>query len=263
MSNRNEPIQTAERGQRLRRRELRSIVPLALVVVLVIAAAILVGHEAEKHLSAFEAWIRQLGPWGKFAFLGVFIVGTCLLVPESLFAFVAGVLFGLAWGLALMLVGNVLAAALQYVLAHRLLHAQIQGWLEARPLLASIQRAVKGNELRLQVLLRLTPLNPALTSYLLGAAGVRFPGFMLASMAVMAFVSIEVYLGNAGNQLISRAASGAQQPWHHELLMYGSAVLGIIACVVLSRVAHAAVLRAINEAGPPAQRGQSTEHSSR
>ena len=249
MSKESDSMPMAESGRRLRKRELREIIPLVLAVLVVIAAAILVGHEAEKHLTTFESWIRQLGPWGKLAFVCVFVTGTCLLIPESLFAFVAGVLFGLGWGIGLMLIGNVLAAALQYVLARRLLHASIQRWLESRPLLTSIQNAVIGNEMRLQILLRLTPLNPALTSYLLGAAGVRFAGFMLASLAVMAFVSIEVYLGNAGNQLISRAASGAQAPWHQEFLAYGTAVVGVLACVIVSKVAHAAVLRAIAESG--------------
>jgi hypothetical protein len=63
----------------------------------------------------------------------------------------------------------------------------------------------------------------------------------------MAFVSIEVYLGAAGSRLVSRAASGAQVPWHHELLVYGSAVLGVVACVVVSKIAHSTVLRAIAE----------------
>jgi uncharacterized membrane protein YdjX (TVP38/TMEM64 family) len=48
--------------------------------------------------------------------------------------------------------------------------------------LATITRAVKGDEFRLQMLVRLTPLNPASVNYLLGAAGVRFSGFLVACL---------------------------------------------------------------------------------
>ncbi|HET9031376.1 MAG TPA: VTT domain-containing protein [Dokdonella sp.] len=249
-----EPLPHAERRRRLLKRELRSIVPLALAVVLIVIAAIMLGQEVERHLQAIESWIAELGPWGRLAFVGLVVIGTSLLIPESLFGLIAGALFGLAWGIGLLLVGNLLAAALQYALARRLLHARIQRALQSRPLLHSIQKAVIGNELRLQFLLRLTPLNPALVSYLLGAAGVRFGGFMLASLALISHFAIEVYLGHAGKQLISNGFSGDQAGWMHELLIFGGAAIGLIAVVFVSRVAHRAVLRAIAESAADADK---------
>jgi hypothetical protein len=56
------------------------------------------------------------------------------------------------------------------------LRARIQRALAARTSLAAIQRDVRRDEFRLQVLLRPTPLNPATINYPLGAAGVRFSG---------------------------------------------------------------------------------------
>ena len=237
----------AERRRRLLRRELRSILPLALAVILVIAAVILVGHEAERHLHAIEAWIAELGPWGRVAFVGLVVIGTSVIIPESLFGLAAGALFGLAWGIGLMLVGNLLASALQYALARRLLRAPIQRALETRPLMRTIQAAVIRDELRVQLLLRLTPLNPALISYLLGAAGVRFAGFLLASLVLVLHFVIEVYLGHASNQLISTGFGSNNHDWRHELLIYGGCAVGLIALVVISKAAHRAVLRAIAE----------------
>ena len=242
-----EPLPQDERGRSLLKRELRSIVPLALAVILIVIAVVVVGRETESHLHAIEAWISQLGPWGRLAFVGLVVVGTSLLIPESLFGLVAGALFGLAWGIGLVFVGNMLAAALQYALARRLLHRPIQRALETRPLLSAIQRAVTGNELRLQFLLRLTPLNPALVSYLLGAAGVRFGGFMLASLALISHFAIEVYLGHAGKQLVTSGFKSGQDGWLHESLIYGGAAIGLIAVILVSKAAHRAVLRAIAE----------------
>lgn len=236
-----------DRRRRLFKRELRSVLPLAILVAAVIGIVVLIGHEAHRHLHDIESWITQLGPWGRLAFVGLVVAGTSVFVPESMFSFVAGVLFGLAWGMGIMLLANLLAAAIQYGLARRLLHDPIQRWLESRPLLRSIQQAVIGHELRLQVLLRLTPLSPAPISYLLGAAGVRFSGFMLANLVLITHVAVEVYLGHASKQLVTHGFNGAQQGWQHALLVYGGTAIGIFAVLFVSRIAHRAVLKAIAE----------------
>ena len=61
--------------------------------------------------------------------------------------------------------------------------------------------AVARSELKINMLLRLTPLNPATVSYILGATGVRFPGFLLACLALTPHLLIEVYFGFAGKHL--------------------------------------------------------------
>lgn len=247
MNDSNEQTPHAERRRQLLTREVRSILPLALGVILIVLAVIVLGREAERHLHEIETAIAALGPWGRVAFVGLLVVGTTLLVPDSLFGLVAGALFGLAWGVGLMLIGNLIAVALQYTLARRLLHDPIQRALESRPLLRSIQTAVVRDEMRLQLLLRLTPLNPALISYLLGAAGVRFGGFMLASLVLLLHFIVEVYIGYASKQWVTGEIGGAQSGWQHGLLVYGAAAIGVIAIVVVSKAAHRAVLRAIAE----------------
>lgn len=244
----------AERRQQLLGGELRSLLPIALAVVLVVVAVVVLGREAERHLQAIEATIAGLGPWGRVAFVGLLVIGTSLLVPESLFGLAGGALFGLAWGIGLLLIGNLIAAALQYGLARRLLHARIQHALQSRPLLRSIQSAVIRDELRLQVLLRLTPLNPALISYLLGAAGVRFAGFMLASLVLLSHYAIEAYIGHAGKQWLTRGFAGTHDGWQHGLPIYAATAVGVLAIILVSKAAHRAVLRAIaeNSADPAA-----------
>lgn len=242
-----DPPPLAESRRQLLKRELRSMVPLALAVIFVILAVILLGREAERHLHQMEMAIEALGPWGRVAFVALLVVATSVLVPDSLFGLVAGALFGMVCGVGLMLIGNLIAAALQYALARRLLHDPIQRALESRPLLRSIQAAVIRDEMHLQLLLRLTPLNPALISYLLGAAGVRFVGFMLAMLVLTLHFIVEVYIGYAGKQLVTGELTSSHGGWQHHLLVYGAAALGVIAIVLVSKAAHRAVLRAIAE----------------
>jgi len=225
---------------------------LAAAVVFLLAMLAL-GHELEQHIKPVEAWLAELGPWGGVAFVVLLALGTSILLPESIFGVAAGVLFGLTWGVVVALVGNVLAASLQYVLSHRLLRARVQRSLAARPSLAAFQRAVLEDELRLQLLVRLTPLNPATVSYLLGAAGVRFRWFLVACFALLPHLLLEVFLGHAGKH-VARMAVGARGETAHNLAILGG-VLAVTAVVVLvSKMAHKAVTAAVAAAddGKPA-----------
>lgn len=244
--------ETPEAPQQTRRRhlllrEIRALAPFAIAVILLLVAMVLLGQEAERHMDAIEAWIARLGALGMLVFVLLVVIGTTLLVPESLFGLAAGALFGLMWGIAVMLAGNLLACALQFALARRWLRGPIQQALDSRPLLRAIQKAVVRDEVRLQAMLRLTPLNPALVNYLLGAAGVRFAGFMLLSPLLASHFALEVYLGHAGKQLLEHGLAGPPAEEAHTWLAYAAGIVGIAAIVMVSRTAHRAVLRALSE----------------
>ncbi len=129
---------------------------------LVLAAAIaLAGEDLARHTDAIDAWLMGLGTWGVIVFVGIYIVATSVMMPESLLSIMAGALFGLGQGLAAVIAGSLAAATLQYGLSQHLLRERIRRIVAARPSFAAIQQAVRGNELKLQVLLRLTPERPA------------------------------------------------------------------------------------------------------
>lgn len=217
--------------------------------VLAAAAALLaiffLAEEVHRHLQEIESWVAGLGPWGPLAFVAIFVLGTSLLVPESVLAIVAGAIFGMSWGGAMAVAGTLLAGALQYTLARRLLRERIRQLLDARPRFAAIESAVRRDEVRLQWLLRLTPLNPALLNYLLGAAGVRFPPFLLACLAQIPHLFLELYLGHAGRHMTAQAAGVVPQSQLHHLAVYGGLALAILAVAVVSRAAQKAVSDAL------------------
>jgi uncharacterized membrane protein YdjX (TVP38/TMEM64 family) len=228
----------------------RSRTPLTYLAVglLLLAAIVIAGQDIAHHVAALEAWIANLGPWGIVTFIGLFVAATTLLLPESLLSIMAGALFGLVTGLATVVAANLLAAALQYALSRRLLRARVQRSVDARPSLAAIQRTVSHNELRLQALLRLTPLNPALVSYLLGAAGVRFAGYMLACLAFTPHLLIEVYFGYAGRHVARMAGRGTRVVYLHDFVVLGGLAITVIVTVVVTRLAHKAVMEAVSAA---------------
>jgi uncharacterized membrane protein YdjX (TVP38/TMEM64 family) len=214
--------------------------------LLLIGTVILASYEIEHHIGAIEAWIANLGHWSVVAFIGFFVLTTSFLLPEAVLAIIAGALFGLLWGFAAVMAGNLIAATLQFILSQYLLRTYIQRAIAARPTLAAIQRTVNRDAYRLQVVLRLTPLNPATISYLLGAAGVRFSGFLLACLALTPHLFIEVYLGHAGKHIARMAGRHTRAVYLHDLTVIGGLVVTIIVIVFVSRTARKALMEAVS-----------------
>ena len=222
----------------------RTIVPYVLAAVAVVVAIVVLGREIHEHLRAMENWIAGLGIWGPIAFVALIVVATSLLVPDTALAIAAGALFGFVVGGIVVVVGGLLAAMVQYALARRLLQGAIQRETARRASLRSIVEAVRRREIGIQVLVRLTPLGPAMVSYLMGAAGVRFGGFMLACLVMIPAFLVEVYFGHAGVHVASMAGRIRGGFDLRDGLLLGGLVAVIVVMGLVGRVAR----RAIQEA---------------
>ncbi len=182
----------------------------------------------------------------RLVFVGLVVVGTSLLLPETLFHVTACVFFGLAWGAGVVLLASILAAALQYGLAYRLLREPIRRRLGVGTIYVAIQHAVRDGDFRLQLLLRLAPLNLTIVSYLLGASGVRFSRFLVASVAMLPSIIVEVYLGHVGKHLALINTSAAHAGWPHDVVLFVGLLTVAIGVGFASRTAYSGVLRETN-----------------
>jgi uncharacterized membrane protein YdjX (TVP38/TMEM64 family) len=222
--------------QRVRRQSLAVWLAAALMVV----SLVMLGRATILHFDGIQTWIDGLGMWGMVAYIGLFVLLTSLFVPDTLLAIIAGAVYGLGWGLLLVAVGGLLGACIQWTLARFLLREHIDAAVRGWPTLHAIQRAVLKQQLRLQVLLRLTPLNPALVSYVLGAAGVRLAGFFVACLALIPLFVLEVYAGYAGRALAGDDPNG----WLNDLAL----IVGLVACVIVAVMVTRTARRAVREA---------------
>ena len=213
----------------------------------VIAVIFGFGRELHRHLDEIGKWIEESGSWASLAFVLLFVIATSLLVPDTVLCILAGALFGWASGFAAVLVGSIVAAAFQYLLSRRLLQSRFDRVLSTRPFLESIREAVRYDEFHLQFLLRLTPLNPATLSYLLGAAGVRFWGFLIAALATAPILAFGVYLGEIGKHAAGLAKPDQSTVLLERSAMYVGLAVGVIVLFFLSRAARRAVGRAIEK----------------
>ncbi|MGB1881983.1 MAG: TVP38/TMEM64 family protein [Gammaproteobacteria bacterium] len=220
---------------------LRTLLGYALCAALIITAVVFIGEEIAQHVAAFETWLAGLGPWALLIAVVLYAMLSTVFVPDMLLGIIAGASFGFTQGLMVAAAGCVLGAVLQYWLGRNLLKPTIDRMLDSRPSLKAVQRAVLLQEFKLQALLRLTPLNRALTSYLFGAAGVRFTPFLMACVALAPHLCLEVYFGYAGKHLAKNAGESTSSVLLHDAMIFGGLGVALLVMVQVSRVAREAV----------------------
>ncbi len=243
----NEPV--PELQEHLRRQVNWKTIGLRLLVgAAVLITVVWLGRNAGNEIKAMEGWIAGHGFAGWVVFVVMMIVFTSVFVPDTLLAISAGVLFGLAWGTLLTVIGAVLTAALNFLTARSLLRPRIEKILEQHPKLRAIQAAAKREGLRLQLLLRLAPINPVSVSYVLGASGVRFPQFLLGTLGLIPSLFLDVYFGYMASHVTKTAANVSDHSMLHTVVTVAAFLICVVLMIFISRVASKAIAEAEGEA---------------
>ena len=227
---------------------VRRLIPYGAFGALLIVAITILGEEIEHHIAVVEGWISNLGLFGVLAYVILFILLTSVFLPDTVMGIIAGALFGLTFGIIAVFAGALAGSALQYWLARHLIRGRIERIITSMPNLALIQQTVRQQEIRLQFLLRLTPISPVLTSYLLGATGVKFSGFMIACVSLLPVFFLEVYSGYAGRHIARISGRNELAIVLHDILVIGGLILLVIVMFFVSRMARRAIEAAASSA---------------
>lgn len=188
------------------------------------------GHHLARSLPAFESAIGGLGPWGPVALaLAIVLLGP-LLVPDSIFGIAAGATFGLATGTASYFAGAYIMCLLVQSVSRRWLGDRVLRLLESRPRLRTALRVAPQGGTRFTFLIRLVPVNQALLSYALGAAGVPLRNALLGNTAMFAHMFPTVYFGAAAAH-VTRMAGTGHRDWETQGVLL---VLGLAMCALLT-----------------------------
>ena len=220
----------------------------AIAGVLLLILAAWVGREVGHRIPELEAWISQQGLWGWVVFVGVTLICTSCFVPDTLFAVMAGVLYGVAGGTAIITTAVLLTATVNFTMSRWWLHELVRHWLSGRPRLAAIERAVNREGLRFLVLLRLTPLSPVAVSYLLGTTRTRFVPFLVSSLGLIPGLFVEVYLGHVARHVVGAAGAAQGHSRSHAALTLAGLVLCFALLAYVTRIARRAIAEAEAEA---------------
>jgi uncharacterized membrane protein YdjX (TVP38/TMEM64 family) len=178
-----------------------------------------------------EAW----GVWGPVLFAIVYAVATVLLIPGSWLTLLAGAVFGLSVGFAVVSCGSTAGAAAAFLIARYFARGRVQAFVDRSPRFAALDQAIQEGGWKVVALLRLSPAIPFnIQNYLYGVTRLRFLPCVLTSwIAMMPGTLLYVSLGHAVG---SAAAGRSRSPAEWGLLAVGM-LTTIAVTVLLSRLA--------------------------
>jgi uncharacterized membrane protein YdjX (TVP38/TMEM64 family) len=211
--------------------------------VLLLGLALAIGPEIGVQIDSIDRWIAGHGVWGPVIFTGIIIILTSLFFPDTVLAAAAGAMFGMVTGSAIMIIGVVVTQCIAFGISRYFLSDRVGQALQQRPKLASIERIANSQGLRLQLLLRISPLNPVAISYVIGITRIRFPTFLLACAGLIPGMVIEVYFGYAAKHMLKVAGNLDEHSSLHTVLM----ISGLVVCVLLMTYVTALVRKALAE----------------
>jgi uncharacterized membrane protein YdjX (TVP38/TMEM64 family) len=239
------PAKPANKGLNWKTWRWETIGSYALVGAVLIVAVIVLGEAFKDNVTSFENWLAGHGYRALIIAVVLYAVFAALFVPDTLLGLVAGASFGFTRGIIIAIVASLIAAIVEYLLARRLLKPLIDRHLGSRPSMKALQAAVKTQEFKLQFLIRLTPINRAVTSYVLGASGVRFSGFIAAAAGFLPHLCLEVYFGYASKHLAVISGQTRDAVVLHDVLLVSGLLITIVVIFLISRTAKKAVESAL------------------
>jgi uncharacterized membrane protein YdjX (TVP38/TMEM64 family) len=185
---------------------------------LIVAAALLgTALWASFNLEALEPEriadaLRGYGTLTVAAFAIARILGAVVLVPGSVLAIAAGILFGPIWGAVYNVLAATVGAVLAFVIARFIAPNWIARAVNGRVRLEAMTEAIDSEGWRFVAFVRLVPVFPYnLLNYALGLTSIRLAPYTLATLVCMIPVDLAYsYLGYAGRKALS-GESGAVQ----------------------------------------------------
>lgn len=200
----------------------------AVVALLVVGALIYVARSAP-FLGAVEETENVVRQWGTMSIVIyplLVMAATVLLLPGGILSLGGGFFFGLWWGTLLVLVGNLLGAAVAFFVGDKLGRKFVRQRILRDPRWAALDGAIGKHGPRIIFYSQLNPLFPtSLFNYLYGITKVRFwECLQWVALGRLPGVFLYCYLGTLG-QLGIRILRGESEPGPMEYALWGGGLL--------------------------------------
>lgn len=228
-------------GKTYQPHHLKRILTKIAVVLLVIAAIAVMGYFFGQYVKQFEKWVQSIGYWGPIIFIVAFLILTGAQVPETVLAVAAGASFGLADGIILVILINIVGAIIWFWVARLLLAGLVNRFMGKHPKLAAIEQATADEGFKLMVLLRLGPFSYGFLNLALGASKVRFWPYTLALVGVIPGNIATVYFGSlachVAKKTVKQGSVDNLSSAHFYMMGFGF-LITLIVVVVIAHVAR-------------------------
>lgn len=232
---------------------VRRAVVLQLAGLLLSGAALLICSRyfpVVDGVAAAQRYVMQHGAWSAVWYPLLYAACNVLLLPAGVLSVGGGFFFGLWWGFAITLVGNVAGAAIAFFISRLFGQRWLRSRLQRTSTFWAIQPALEREGWKIILLSQLHPLFPtSLLNYLYGLTKIRFRTCMLwVAIGQAPGLFLYAYLGTLG-QLGLNLLRGRTHPRLIEYVIWigGFASAAAIA-ILLGRIALRLLQQAQNSA---------------
>ena len=202
----------------------RATLGQALAVLLVVVALIYVARSAPflGMVEDSENVVREWGVMSVVIYPLMVMAATVLFLPGGILSLGGGFFFGLWWGTLLVLIGNLLGAAVAFYVGHKLGRKFVRKKILRDPRWAALDGAIARRGGRIVFFSQLNPLFPtSLFNYFYGITQVRFRDCMWwVALGRLPGIFLYAYLGTLG-QLGIRILRGESEPGLLEYVLWG------------------------------------------
>jgi uncharacterized membrane protein YdjX (TVP38/TMEM64 family) len=215
---------------------------LIILVVFLVLAGMKYFHVQEL-LKRVLRWVADLGAWGPFFYMVIYILACVFFIPGSILTLGAGVLFGVVKGSIIVSVAATVGATCAFLVGKYLARDWVAKKIQANPKFQAIDEAVAREGWKIVGLTRLSPVFPFnLLNYAYGLTRVSLRDYFFASwIGMMPATVMYVYIGSLAGEI---AKIGGER-YSRNSAEWALYILGLIATaavtVYITRIARAAL----------------------
>jgi uncharacterized membrane protein YdjX (TVP38/TMEM64 family) len=211
------------------------------------ASGVRSGDDASGKVSLVDRlrrWVERFGPAAPLVYGLAYVLAVVLVVPGSPLTIGAGVAFGLGLGTLVVALSATTGAALAFLIARYFARSRVERWLEGRPKIHAVDRAVAQQGWKVVALTRLSPVFPFnVQNYFYGLTAVRFwPYTVTSAFTMLPGTLLYVYIGVAGAG-VAAALTGAAS-WGRTALQILGLLATLLVVLLITRVARRELERA-------------------
>jgi uncharacterized membrane protein YdjX (TVP38/TMEM64 family) len=191
-----------------------------------------------EYITRAQRKIGELEVWGGVLYPLLFAVCNVLLLPAGVLAIGSGLVFGLWWGFALTLFGNVIGAAISFGLGRLLGRRWLLARLLENPRFAALDGSIERHGWKIVFLTQVHPLFPtSLLNYLYGVTRMRFwESLLWIGIGQAPGLFLYSYLGTM-TQYGLRLLRGQTNPHPYEYVVWiGGLLLTVVVTTALGRI---------------------------
>lgn len=216
---------------------------LAIVVLVVLSQVVDVGGAFGTAMDT----VKGLGWLGYLLFGVLYVAATVLFLAPTVLTLGAGAVYGVAIGTALVSVSSMLGACTAFLLGRYLARDAIASKVEGNPKFKAVDDAVRHQGWKIVGLTRLSPVFPfSLLNYMYGLTPVSFRHFFFASwIGMLPGTVMYVYLGTAGESLVTLGAEGREKTNAEWALLGAGLVVTIVVTLFVTRIAQKALAQSV------------------